>query len=110
MRDLQMRSIRRLVVGPLLGFLISCGLFVVEARAFQADATVAPNGDGQFKSIQDAINAAPQTTSSTKPWTIRIKPGIYNEKLYVQREKRFVRLVGEDAAKTILTYNLNANI
>ena len=93
-----------------VALLISLWLCAVEAKAFQADATVAPNGDGQFKSIQDAINAAPQTTSSTKPCTIRIKPGIYNEKLYVQREKRFVRLVGEDAAKTILTYNLNANI
>ena len=30
------------------------------ARA--ADATVAQNGGGQFKSVQDAINAAPQTT------------------------------------------------
>lgn len=90
--------------------LISLGVCAGDANAFQADATVAPNGDGQFKSIQDAINSAPQTTSSTRPWTIRIKPGVYKEKLYVQREKRFVRLVGEDAAKTILTYNLNANI
>ena len=28
----------------------------------------------------------------------------------MQREKRFVRLVGDDPEKTILTYNLNANI
>ena len=90
--------------------LISLGLCAGEARAFQADATVAPNGDGQFKSIQDAINAAPQTTSSTKPWVIRIKPGIYKENIYVQREKRFVKLLGDDPEKTILTYNLNANM
>jgi pectinesterase len=90
--------------------LISLGVSAGEAKAFQADATVAPNGDGQFKSVQDAINAAPQTTSSTRPWTIRIKPGIYKENIYVQREKRFVRLVGDDATKTILTYDLNANM
>lgn len=102
-----MKTVLRLTF---LVLLISLGVCASEAKAFQADATVAPNGDGQFKSIQDAINAAPQTTSSTKPWTIRIKPGIYKENIYVQREKRFVRLVGEDAAKTILTYNLNANI
>jgi pectinesterase len=75
-----------------------------------ADATVAPNGDGQFKSVQDAINAAPQTTSRLKPWVIHVKPGVYKELIYVQREKRFVRLVGDDPEKTILTYNLNANM
>lgn len=93
-----------------VALVISFGMRASEAKAFQTDATVAPNGDGQFKSIQDAINAAPQTTSSTRPWTIRIKPGIYKENIYVQREKRFVRLVGDDAAKTILTYDLNANM
>jgi pectinesterase len=87
---------------------MSLGLCFGDARA--ADATVAPNGDGQFKSIQDAINAAPQSTSRTKPWVIHIKPGIYKELIYVQREKRFISLVGDDAEKTILTYNLNANM
>jgi pectinesterase len=81
---------------------------VVQARA--ADATVAPNGDGQFKSIQDAINASPQGTSRAKPWVIHIKQGVYKELLYVQREKRFISLVGDDAEKTILTYDLNANM
>ena len=87
---------------------ISVSICVGQASA--ADATVAPNGDGQFKSIQDAINAAPQTTSRTKPWVIHIKPGVYKELIYVQREKRFISLVGDDAEKTILTYNLNANM
>ena len=89
--------------GLLVGFLISLYVCAGVARAFQTDATVAPNGDGQFKSIQDAINAAPQTTSSKKPWVIRVKPGIYRENIYVQREKRFVRLVGDDPEKTYAT-------
>jgi len=90
-----------------LGFIT---FVVCLGQANAADATVAPNGDGQFKSVQDAINAAPQTTSRTKPWVIHIKPGIYKELIYVQREKRFISLVGDDAEKTILTYNLNANM
>ncbi len=91
-----------------VALLISLTFCVGEVSA--ADATVAPNGDGQFKSVQDAINAAPQTTSRTRPWVIHIKPGVYKELIYVQREKRFITLVGDDAAKTILTYNLNANM
>jgi len=93
----------------LLVSLVVCFVVCV-GQANAADATVAPNGDGQFKSVQDAINAAPQTTSRTKPWVIHIKPGIYKELIYVQREKRFITLVGDDAEKTILTYNLNANM
>ena len=110
MNYLRMRLVLRLAAGLLTGLLMSLDVCAGVARAFQTDATVAPNGDGQFKSIQDAINAAPQTTSSKKPWVIRVKPGIYKENIYVQREKRFVRLVGDDPEKTILTYNLNANI
>jgi pectin methylesterase-like acyl-CoA thioesterase len=68
------RPIRLLLVALLLS--LGVGVCVGQARA--ADAIVAPNGDGQFKSIQDAINAAPQTTSRTKPWVIHIKPGVYN--------------------------------
>jgi pectinesterase len=64
------------------------------ASAKAADATVAQNGDGQFKSIQDAINAAPQRTSRSRPWVIAIKPGVYRELIYVQREKRFITLLG----------------
>ena len=30
--------------------------------------------------------------------------------IYIQREKRFFTLVGQDAEKTVLTYYLNANL
>jgi len=86
-----------------IAFLVSGGL------AAPADATVAPNGDGQFKSVQDAINAAPAGTRE-RPWVIHIKPGVYKELVYFQREKRFLRLEGEDAAKCVLTYGLHAGV
>jgi len=86
-------------------------LLVASQRAgAEPDATVAPNGSAKYKSIQDAINAAPQLTSADKAWTILVRAGTYNELVYVQREKRFIRLIGEDAAKTIITYDLNANM
>jgi pectinesterase len=92
-----------------LGGLVVFSVCAVLARA--ADATVAPNGDGQFKSIQDAIMAAPQgSPSAERPWVIHVKPGVYKELIYVQRERRFIRLEGEDAAKTVITFNLNATL
>jgi len=41
---------------------------------------------------------------------IHIAPGVYQELIYVQREKRFFRLVGDNATNTILTFNLYAGM
>ncbi len=75
----------------------------------QTNIVVASDGSGQFKSLQDAIMAVP-SGSITGPVVIHIKPGTYRETIYVQREKRFFHLVGEDPEKTILTFNLYAGM
>jgi pectinesterase len=77
--------------------------------ADQINITVALDGSGQFKSVQEAIMSVP-SGSLARPVVIHIKPGIYKELIYIQHEKRFFRLVGEDAQKTILTFDLHANI
>jgi pectinesterase len=88
----------------LLGLVCGAGL-----RAAAPDAVVAADGPGKYRTVQDAIDAAPQLTSASGPrWTIFVKNGTYRERLYVQREKRFVSLVGEDAAKTVITFDLFA--
>jgi pectinesterase len=79
------------------------------ASAAPADAIVAADGSAQYKTVQAAINATPQTASDEQPWTILVKPGTYREIVYIQREKRHVRLIGEDAATTVITHNLNAS-
>lgn len=48
--------------------------------------------------------------SRENPVIIRIKPGTYKEQIYVQREKRFFHLVGEDPKTTVLTFDLHANL
>jgi pectinesterase len=100
---------KQLLAGLALSWLLVGAICFSHALA--ADATVAPNGAGQFKSIQDAIMAAPQgLPSAERPWVIHVKPGVYKELIYVQRERRYIKLEGEDAAKTIITFNLNANL
>ena len=91
---------------------------IVSALAFGADTpatkktsfAVAADGSGDYKTVQEAINAAPQLTSRDAPFEIYIRPGTYKELVYVQREKRFIRLIGEDPEKTTITYNLYANM
>ncbi len=73
------------------------------------EVVVAQDGSGKFTNVQDAIMSVPMGFA-TNPVVIRIKPGTYKEQIYIQREKRFFHLIGEDAEKTILTFDLNANI
>ncbi len=73
------------------------------------DAVVAADGSGKYLTVLEAINAAPQLSQAGSHWTILVKPGRYHELVYVQREKRYISLIGEDADKTVITYDLRAS-
>lgn len=70
---------------------------------------VAADGSGQFTNVQAAIMSVP-SGSRTNPVVIHIKPGTYRELIYVQREKRFFHLAGENPATTVITYDLYAGL
>jgi len=75
------------------------------------DVIVAADGSGQFKSLQEAISAAPMKTDPAAPrWVIFVKAGTYPERVYVQRERGNLHVIGEDREKTIIAYNLHANL
>ncbi|HEY2433564.1 MAG TPA: pectinesterase family protein [Vicinamibacterales bacterium] len=74
-----------------------------------ANAFVAADGGADYTTVQDAINALPQNTRADRRWTIMVRAGTYRELVYVQREKRFVTLVGEDPTRTTITFDLHAN-
>ena len=93
----------------LLVFSVCAGLFLPGRPAAQTNLYVAADGSAPFKSVQAAIMVVPAGTVEN-PVIIHIKPGVYKELIYVQREKRHFHLVGEDAGRTILTYDLNANL
>jgi pectinesterase len=73
------------------------------------DVVVAKDGSGQFRTVQEAVMSVPAGTPE-QPVVIHIRPGVYKELIYVQREKRCFRFVGEDAATTVLTFDLQANL
>jgi pectinesterase len=73
-----------------------------------ANAIVAADGGADYTTVQDAINAVPQNTRAERRWVIFVRAGTYRELVYVQREKRFVTLVGEDPLRTTITYDLDA--
>ena len=66
-------------------------------------ATVAQDGSGNYKTVQEAMNAVPTNNSSR--FIIYVRNGVYKEKILLDSTKKFVTLIGEDKFKTILTYN-----
>lgn len=67
------------------------------------DFTVAKDGSGDFKTVQEAFNAVPDFRKNVT--TIFIKNGIYKEKLTLATSKMNVKIMGEDQLKTIITYD-----
>src|SRR4051794_15531561 len=87
-------------VSFLLGFLLTFPALA------ESTITVASDGSGQFKSVQAAIDSVP---ANNKERTVtQSKPGTYKERIVVPKDKPMITFRGEDASKTILTYNWSA--
>lgn len=85
----------------LIGMLIALPtlqLFSQEKR----NVTVAQDGSGDYRTIQEAISACRAFQSVVK--IIYIKNGIYKEKVLLDSFLTHLRLVGESVEKTILTF------
>ncbi|WP_262489939.1 pectinesterase family protein [Hymenobacter sp. AT01-02] len=68
-----------------------------------ATLVVAQDGSGQYRTVQEAVDAAP--TNSVTPVLIIIRPGVYREKLLVPANKPNLVLRGEDRDHTVLTFD-----
>jgi pectinesterase len=91
----------------LLLLALNAWIFAGLSLEAQTNLFVAADGGATFKSVQEAVMSVP-SGSKTNPVIIHIKPGVYRELIYVQHEKSFFKLVGENAADTVLTYGLYA--
>lgn len=67
------------------------------------DFVVAQDGSGDFKTVQEAINAVPDFRK--KPTVIFIKNGTYKEKLVLANGKNNVTFIGESLERTVITYD-----
>jgi len=78
-------------------------LSAIWAQGQQKRFVVAADGSGDFRTVQQALDAVP--SGQMQRTTVFIKKGRYPEKLTLAKGKNFVHLQGEDAATTILTYD-----
>ncbi len=67
------------------------------------DFVVARDASGNFKTIQEAVNAC--RDYAERDYSIFVKNGIYEEKLLIPAWKTHIRIIGESVDSTIITYN-----
>ena len=73
----------------------------VKAKVF--DKIVDVNGNGDYTTIQEALNAVPDNSSSRT--LIFVKNGTYTEKVKVELTKTNVSLIGESVGGVIITWD-----
>ena len=59
------------------------------------DCVVAQDGTGDYATLQDAVDAAPDSLRT--PYIIYIKAGHYHEHVYIPASKPFLHLIGQDS-------------
>lgn len=80
------------------------------AGAAPAELIVAADGSGQFRTVQQAVDASPDYAGQRT--VIRIRPGTYQQRVVVPKSKQMITLIGDDAdaQKTVLTFDLVASV
>jgi pectinesterase len=66
------------------------------------------NGTADFNSIQAAVDAIAKDNNERV--VVLIKPGFYKQRVLIPKDKPFITLRGTDPYKTIISYNLNAQM
>lgn len=86
----------------LLAFMTAISIMAQDEKKY--DFIVAQDGTGDYKTVQEAIDAVPdyRKAGTTR---IFIRNGVYKEKVVLAESKQSVTLVGESVEKTILTYD-----
>ncbi|KAK9281059.1 hypothetical protein L1049_003952 [Liquidambar formosana] len=68
--------------------------------------TVSQDGSGNFTTINDAVNAAPNNTKTTdRYFLIYVTAGVYEEYVSIAKNKKYLMMVGDGINRTIITGN-----
>ncbi|KAK7358843.1 hypothetical protein VNO77_00783 [Canavalia gladiata] len=74
------------------------------------DVTVCKGGGKDcYKTVQEAVNRAPDNGDGERRFVIYIKEGVYEEIVMIPFEKKNVVFIGDGIGKTVITASRNAN-
>lgn len=82
--------------------------FVRPAAGRNIEVVVSPDGRGDFKTIQYAVDHAPPAGPGER-LIIHVQPGIYRERVIIPRDRPRVTLLGMDPKSTIITNRMAAS-
>ncbi len=88
-----MYSLKKVVFSCLIFF-----CFVTVNAAEKYDLVVAQDGSGDYKTIQEAVDAC--RIFPDKPFSIRVKNGVYREKVAILEGNTHLTIIGESVDKT----------
>ncbi|XP_010534986.1 PREDICTED: pectinesterase/pectinesterase inhibitor 3-like [Tarenaya hassleriana] len=78
---------------------------LLQSTTVKADATVAADGSGNFRTVAAGVAAAPE--NSNKRYVIHIKAGVYRENVEVAKKKKNIMFMGDGRTRTIITGSRN---
>ncbi|KAL1357869.1 probable pectinesterase/pectinesterase inhibitor 59 [Arachis hypogaea] len=76
---------------------------LLQSSAIKAHVVVAKDGSGNFKTVQEALNAAAKRTVKTSRFVIHVTKGVYKENIEVEKNNDNVMLVGDGMRNTIIS-------
>lgn len=94
---------RQLIFFALLLFFLNAVAQTTNPQQYKYVFTVAKDGSGEYRYIQEAIDA--MRIFPLQPITLYIKNGVYNEKIELPANNTDVTFIGESVEKTIITFN-----
>ncbi|XP_074273460.1 putative pectinesterase/pectinesterase inhibitor 51 [Silene latifolia] len=83
----------------------------IDFAGLAVDATVSKDGsNGCYKSVQDAVDAAPENLKGGDRFVIRIKEGVYEETVRAGFYKTNLVFLGDGMGKTVITGSISTGI
>ncbi|HMQ02947.1 MAG TPA: pectate lyase [Pyrinomonadaceae bacterium] len=79
--------------------------FTAATALARCEITVAADGTGNVKTVNQAIERVPSGNKAR--CIIRIRPGTYQEQIRVPADKPYISFIGEDAKTTVLTFKIS---
>ncbi|KAG6668988.1 hypothetical protein I3843_01G203600 [Carya illinoinensis] len=78
---------------------------LLQSSSVTPNVVVAADGSGDYKTVSEAVAAAP--SNSKTRYVIRIKAGVYRENVEVSKKKKNIMFLGDGRTSTIITASRN---
>lgn len=78
---------------------------LLQSSTSPPNVVVAADGSGDYKTVSEAVAAAPDNSKTR--YIIKIKAGVYRENVEVTKKKKFIMFLGDGRSNTIITGNRN---